>query len=344
MKKSAVTFRVVVLTIVAVLIYGINADAQSSMPKEEKFFNGKTVTFLVGYKTGGGYDAWVRMISPGIKANTGANIVVKNMPGAGSLLATNKLYVAAPNGLTIGIINGSGAMQSQLTEISGAKFDLLKFTWLGRLSSEQRVICVSPKSNYKTIEDIIKAHQALKFGASGSGSPTFMDMSLIGKALNIKSEIITGYDTGNEVNLAVIRGELDATAASFSSVYSSIKNKDLIPILQYGDVKMAELSGVPNMIDLPGIDKEGQQLMDIVLAFLAVGRAVLAPPGLSSERAEFLATALKKSLEDPQFIETAEKRKMEIGYLPPNELRKMVEKGLNISPDLKGKVMKIMGR
>jgi tripartite-type tricarboxylate transporter receptor subunit TctC len=76
------------------------------------------------------------------------------MPGAGGLVGTNRLYSADPNGLTIGILNASGLIQAVLTETSGVKFDLLKFTWLGRLTSDQKIICVSPKSKFKTIEAI----------------------------------------------------------------------------------------------------------------------------------------------------------------------------------------------
>jgi len=333
------------LVLAAMLLLSDIAGVVYSAPRKEKdFFENKVITFIVGYKTGGGYDAWARIVSPGIKAYTGANIVIKNMPGAGSLLATNKIFVSDPNGLTIGIINGPGAMQSQMTEIRGAKFDLLKFTWLGRLTSEQRVICVGSKSKYKSIEDMRTASAPIKFGASGIGSPTYLDVSLIGQALNIKSEIITGYDTGNEVNLAVIRGELDATAASFSSAYSFIRNKDLIPVLQYGDVDMNALKGIPNMMDLPGVDNQGRELLDLVLSFLTVGRSIVAPPGLSSQRAAFLTEALKQSLEDKNFRKAAQKRKMEVLYLPPKAIREIVEKGLQVSPDLKQSVMKIMGR
>lgn len=330
------------LSALIIFISGTNAAAQSASQKA--FYKGKVITFIVPYKTGGGYDTWTRMITPGIKAYTGANVVIKNMPGAGTMVGTNKLYFSEPNGLTIGIINGPGAMQSKLTGIRGAKFDLLKFTWLGRLTAEQRVICVGSKSKYQTIEAMRQSSKTFKFGVTGIGSPSFLDVSLIGKALNIKTQIITGYGGSREVDLAIIRGELDAMAGSYSSLYPVIKNKDLIPVVQYGNSKMPGLADIPNIFDLPGVAEGDKHLLNLVVAILEVGRSIVAPPGLSPERTAFLTAAIKASLEDPRFIKNAKKRKMVILYQPPSAVRNLAEKGLSISPDLKKRVMKIMGR
>ena len=345
MKKKPYQYMgVLLLSTLIILISGTRETVRSASQKEISFYKGKVITFIVPYKTGGGYDTWARMITPGIKEYTGANVVIKNIPGAGTMVGTNKLYVSDPNGLTVGIINGPGSMQATLTEIAGVKFELLKFTWLGRLTSEQRVICVSSKSEYKTIEAMRQSSYTFKFGVTGIGSPSFLDVSLIGEALNFKKEIITGYEGSREVDLAVIRGELDAMVGSYSSLYPVIKNKDLIPVAQYGNSNMPGLKNIPNIFDLSGVSEKDKQLLNLVVDILEVGRPVVAPPGLPAERAEFLTEAIKKSLEDPQFIKAAEKRKMDIAYLSPKAVRDVVEKGLNISPELKKKVIQIMGR
>lgn len=343
-KKMYRNIGVLLLSMLMILTAGTNAAVQSASQSEADFFKGKVITFIVPYKTGGGYDTWARMVTPGIQAYTGASIVVKNIPGAGTLVGTNKLYFSRPNGLTIGIINGPGAMQSTITGIKGAKFDLLKFTWLSRLTSEQRVICVGAKSKAQTIEAMRKSSETFKFGVTGIGSPSFLDVSLIGKALNIKTEIITGYGGSREVDLAIIRGELDAMAGSYSSLYPVIKNKDLIPVVQYGNSEMAGLKGIPNIFDLPDVSSEDKKLLSLVVSVLEVGRSVVAPPGLPPERTNFLAEAIQKSLEDPEFINSAQKRKMDILYLPPQKVRNLVREGLDISPELKKQVLEIMKR
>jgi tripartite-type tricarboxylate transporter receptor subunit TctC len=341
-KKIYIHTGLLLLSALIIFISGANDAAQSASQKA--FYKGKVITFIVPYKTGGGYDTWSRMITPGIKAYTGANVVIKNIPGAGSLVGTNKVYVSDPNGLTIGILNTPGSMQSQLTGLRGAKFDLLKFTWLARLTAEQRVLCVGSKSKYRTVEAMRQSSHTFKFGVTGIGSPSFLDASLIGKAMKFKTQIITGYGGSREVDLAIIRGELDAMVGSYSSLYPVIKSKDLIPVVQHGNSKMPGLANVPNVYDVPGVAEKDKQLLDIVVAIFSSGRSVVAPPGLSPERAAFLRAAIKTSLEDPQFIKNAQKRKMAILYQPPKAIRGIVEKGLSISPDLKKRVMKIMGR
>jgi tripartite-type tricarboxylate transporter receptor subunit TctC len=130
----------------------IGAGFVHAQSKEAEFYKGKVIDFIVPYKTGGGYDVWARAMAPFLGKVTGATFVIKNMPGAGSLVGTNRLYVSDPNGLTIGILNGPGIVQAQLTEVSGVKFDLLKFTWLGRQTSEQRVVCVGRSQNTKRLK------------------------------------------------------------------------------------------------------------------------------------------------------------------------------------------------
>lgn len=312
--------------------------------KETEFYKGKVIEFIVPYKTGGGYDAWARLIAPYLEKYTGATVVVKNIPGAGSLTGTNQLYAAEPNGLTIGILNGPGTMQAQLTNAEGVKFDLLKFTWLGRVTAEPRVIVVGPKAKYKTIEAMREAKEPVKFGAPGLGSSMFMDAALLGEALGIKMDIITGYETSEEVDLAVIRGELDAAAGSYPSKAAMVKTGDLIPVLQYGKEKIADLPNVPLLAELGGISDEGKKLIDIVVALGEIGRPIAAPPGVPPERAKFLEEALKKSLEDPGLIEMAKKQEQEVAYMSAEETRQLVDKGANLSPELKQKLQEILGR
>ncbi len=317
---------------------------EGATTKEAEFYKGKVIECIVPYKTGGGYDAWVRSISPFFRKHSGATLVVKNTPGAGSLVGTNKLFKAEPNGLTIGILNGAGALQAQLTGVAGVKYDLLKYTWLGRLTSEQRVICAGAKSKFKTIEAMRQAAKPVKFGASGIGSPTFLDLSLIGQALGIPTDIITGYETMDEVDVAVLRGEIDAALGSYSSKMSVIDSGDVVAVAQYGHTKIPELKKVPDVAKLPGLTEEGKQLLRVVVTVLEAGRPIVGPPGLPSGRARFLEESLKKSLEDPGFIAIAKKQGMEILYMPPAEQRKLIAEGLSLSPALKKKVIDIMAK
>lgn len=342
MVKKSFVCRFVVT--VLLLTLGGREAVYGASSKEADFYKGKVVECIVPYRTGGGYDNWVRAISLFFKKYTGATLVTKNTSGAGGLVGTNKLYTADPNGLTIGILNGPGLMQAQLTEISGVKFDLPKFTWLGRLTSEQKIICVGSKSKYKTIEAMKQSTKLVKFGAPGLGSSMFMEAALVAEAMGIKIDIITGYETSEEVDLAAIRGELDAATGSFSSKIDMVKNGDMVLVAQFGNVKEAELANVPNLGNLLGISSESKQLMELLVALGESGRPMAAPPGANPERIKFLQEALKKIIGDAEFIQIAKKQSMDVIYMSPEELLKVIERGVNLSPSLKNRFKEILAK
>jgi tripartite-type tricarboxylate transporter receptor subunit TctC len=329
---------------VLLIILGGREPIYGASSKEADFYKGKVVDCIVPYRTGGGYDNWVRAISLFFGRYTGATLVAKNTPGAGGLVGTNKLYTADRNGLTIGILNGPGLVQAQLTEMSGVKFDLLKFTWLGRLTSEQKIICVGSKSKYKTIEAMQQSSKPVKFGAPGIGSSMFMEAALVAEALGIKMDLIMGYETSEEVDLAVIRGELDAATGSFSSKIDMVKNGDMALVAQFGNVKEAELANVPNLANFPGMSGESKQLIELLVALGESGRPMAAPPGVNPERIKFLQEALKKIIGDPEFIQLTKKQSMDIIYMSPEELLKVIEKGVNLAPSQKNRFKEILAK
>jgi tripartite-type tricarboxylate transporter receptor subunit TctC len=343
-KRSAGSVGWIFLTSLLVLIWGWADTAFPAATKEADFYKGKAIDCIVPYKTGGGYDAWVRAMSPFFAKLTGATLVIKNMPGAGSLVGTDKLYVSDPNGLTIGILNGPGMMQAQLTEVAGAKFDLLKFTWLGRLTSEQQIVCVGPKSPFKTVEAMQRSSKPVKVGAPGVGSSMFMYAALMAEILGIKIDLISGYETSEEVDLAIIRGELDASWGSFSSKIDTVKNGDMFIVLQSGNVKMPELEKVPNMALWPGLSEEKKSLAELMVALGESGRPMAGPPGMHPERTRFLVEAIKKTMDDPGFVQIAKKQQMEIIYMPPDDLLKTMEKGVRLAPNAKKRLVEIVGR
>ncbi|MBI4632498.1 MAG: hypothetical protein HY742_01205 [Deltaproteobacteria bacterium] len=334
-------FFVVALFALLTIAYGQQA-AQAAGAAD--FYKGKVVECIVPYKTGGGYDSWVRALSPFFKKHAGVTMVIKNVPGAGSLVGTNKIFVSDPNGLTIGIINGPGTMQAQLTDVKGVKYDLAKFTWLARLTAEQRVIVAGTKSKFKSIDAMQKAATPVKFGAPGLGSSNFYEATLITEALGIPIDMITGYETANEVSIAILRGEIDSATGSYSSVMDTVKTGDMVAVTHYGELKMPDLAKLPHVATLPVKAKDGKELLGIVFSLNDVGRAMVAPPGLPADKAKFLEDALKKCLDDPAFLAIAKKQEMEVVYLPGAKAKQLAQKGLAISPALKAKLKEVAAK
>ncbi|MCL5952294.1 MAG: tripartite tricarboxylate transporter substrate binding protein [Chloroflexi bacterium] len=317
------------------------ASTTQDLTAEATFYKGKTVDFIVPYATGGGYDQWARVLAPTLSRLTGATFVVKNVPGAGSVVGTNQLFAADPNGLTMGILNGAGVMQAQLTDAAGVQYDLAKFTWLGRITTDPRVITVGAKGKYQSIDAMRTTTDKVKFGAPGIGSSNFVEAALIISALGIKNaDLVTGYDTSEEADLATIRGEIDATPGSYASKLPQIQSGDLKVILQYGASKNPGLpSSVPMLTELPNVNAQGQQMIKIALALGELGRPLAGPPGMSPTRAAYLEKVIKQALEDPETVALAKKQTLDVLYMSAAEMTKLVKDGMNLSPDQK-KVLK----
>jgi tripartite-type tricarboxylate transporter receptor subunit TctC len=334
-----------VLMVFVIILLTLSVGYEQAYGSEASdFYKGKTVDCIVPYMAGGGYDAWVRAITPFFNKYTGATLNLKNVPGGGSLVGTDTIFLADPNGLTIGIINGSGAMQAQLTDVKGVKYDLAKFTWLARLTSEQKVMVVGAKSKFKTIESMQKATDPVKFGAPGMASSNFYDTVLITDALGIKIDMKTGYETSSEVSLAILRGDLDAQTGSYSSVVDRIKPGTMIALAQWGESKIADLASVPFAAKIPTKSKDSKELLSIVDAMNDAGRVMVAPHGLSPDKAKFLEEAISKCLQDPDFRKFADKENMEIIYLPGAKAKQIAQKGLGISPAMKAKLKEVASK
>jgi tripartite-type tricarboxylate transporter receptor subunit TctC len=149
------------------LALAVATPAARAQDAERAFFGGKTVRMVVGYGPGGGYDAYARMVAPHLSKVLGASVVVENQPGAGGLVALNRIYTAAPDGLTMMIVNGTGAALSQLTEMAGVRFDLAQFGYLGTVSASPWMWLVGPASTIKTPQDAMKLGKRMNWAASG---------------------------------------------------------------------------------------------------------------------------------------------------------------------------------
>src|SRR5688572_24142943 len=148
-------------------------------PADANYFKGKTVTYIVATGAGGGYDTYGRLIARFMgKYLPGSRILVRNVPGAGHIIGANTIYTARPDGLTFGMFN-TGLIYNQLMGLPGIKFDLTKFSWIGKASDEIRVMVVSTKSGYKSIDDVMKVRTPIKFAAAGVGSAAYLDTRIL---------------------------------------------------------------------------------------------------------------------------------------------------------------------
>jgi tripartite-type tricarboxylate transporter receptor subunit TctC len=277
----------------------------------EEFYRGKTVTILVGFTAGGGYDVYARLLGRHIGRHIPGNpsVVVQNMPGAGSLKATQYVYgLAAKDGLTLATVSRGMATDPLLND---AKFDATRLAWIGSVTSETSICATWQTSPIKTWDDMFKREFTLGGSATGADPDTF---ALIMRNLfGAKVRLVTGYPGGNDINLAMERGEVDGRCGWSWSSLKSQKNwlRQISPLVQFAVEKNAELSNVPWAIERAASDEQ-RQVLRLLTAGQFLGRPFFSTPDLSADRKAALRAAFDTTMKDPQFLAEAEKIDLEV--------------------------------
>ena len=279
------------------------------------FYKGRTVTVVVSSSAAGGYDTLARAVARHMGRHLPGNpvFIVRNMPGAGGMTATNFLYNNADkDGSVIGLVQNNTPFEP-LFGTKEARYDPVKFNWLGSPSSETAMVLIWHAVPVNSIAEL-KARE-VAVGVSGANSTPAFFTRLLNATLGTKMKPVNGYPGQNDVLLAMERGELDGhPSAFFSSVRSTrpawLRDKTAKAIVQYGPEKLAELHDVPFAPDLVASDDD-RLVMEAAFALLALGRPFLVPPGIPVERLAALREAFAATMADPDFL--AEGEKMGLG-------------------------------
>jgi tripartite-type tricarboxylate transporter receptor subunit TctC len=292
------------------------------------FYRGRTVDILVGYSVGGGYDTYARVLGRHIGKHIPGNptIVVKNMPGAGSLKAAQYIYDVAPKDGTVFGTFGRGLAMEPLIGASKPGYDSTKFTWLGSGTDESSVFTIWHTSPVKTWNDMLSKNFTV--GGEGSGSDPDIYAALLRNLFGVKLKLITGYPGTTEVSLAMERGEVDGRASwSWTSLKSTrpdwVRDKKVNLPVQMNLTKNAELPHVPLLVEFATNDRQ-RQILKMVLSRQTMGRPFAAPPGLSEERKQALRNAFDRTMKDPEFLAEAKARGQEVDPVSGAEIDRLV--------------------
>ena len=181
--------------------------ALSSAAPDYDYYKGKVITYVVATKPGGGYDSYARLVGKYLEKHIpGSTVIIKNVPGAGHIIGANEVFLAKPDGLTIGTFN-TGLIYNQLLGLEGIRFDLAKYSWVGKASSEQRVLFVRPNAPIKNLKELLAYKDEVKMASSGVGSAAYTENLILAKALDVNLKPIPGYQ-GREGEMAMMRGEV----------------------------------------------------------------------------------------------------------------------------------------
>jgi tripartite-type tricarboxylate transporter receptor subunit TctC len=307
------------------------AAPSSAAPADANYFKGKTIYYIVATGAGGGYDTYGRLIARFMqKYLPGSRILVRNVPGAGHIIGANTIYTSRPDGLTFGMFN-TGLIYNQLMGLPGIKFDLTKFSWIGKASDEIRVMVVSTKSGYKSIDDIMKVRTPIKFAAAGVGSAAYLDTRILDFILPIDIQTVTGFD-GAEGELSMLRGEVVAATGIASSFDQFVKNKGGYYALAMSQIAHDVLPGVPQASQYV-TDERGKRLLALLEALSDLGRLTAGPPGIPADVLKVLRDAHEKAVTDPELIAEATKLNMPVKFGSGEFVTQRIKEALTQTPE-----------
>jgi tripartite-type tricarboxylate transporter receptor subunit TctC len=329
----------------AALVLALGVPSARAQDAERAFFSGKTIRLVVGYGPGGGYDAYARMIAPHLSKVLGASVVVENQPGAGGLVALNRIYTAAPDGLTMMIVNGTGAALSQLTEQAGVRFDLGQLGYLGTVSASPWMWLVGPGSPIKTPQDAMKLGKRMNWAASGPADGLSDGAAFTCEALNLDCHVVLGYAGSNQAALAVTQGEMDAIYVSDTSANNYVASGQQHVVAAMGRVKSRFFPDAPTIFEALSLTPDQQWLFEFRGKLEDLGRILLVPPSMSAGRLASLQTAVKQTLNEPALIAEGERSQRYIDYLDAATTRKNAQDVVsNITPEQRKRVQNILAK
>src|SRR6476660_1832091 len=313
-----------------------SSGVRSSDAAESNYFQGKTIRLVVGSSSGGGYDLWARLLAQHIGKHIPGNpvVLVQNMPGAGGVVAANYVYgIAKPYVLTLGAFNPARYFD-QLVGRPEVKFDWSKFSWIGSPEQNDVLHFIRTDAPFKTIDDLRNTKEPPRCGSTGTGTTGHYIPRLLEETLGIKTIIVSGYQGGSEIDLAVERNEVVCWSPLIATYFGREpykrwhKSGFTRVVVQTGAKRDPRLKDVPTLNELMQQYKtsdSGKRLAKVVLTAATLGRPISAPPAMPADRTKMLREAYAKAMKDPELLAEAEKRGWDVDPLTGEELESLAK-------------------
>jgi len=322
----------------AVLAAGRAAGAQAG-----GYYKDKLVIVNIAGGPSGGHNFYGRMLQPYLEKYLGAREVrVVNMPGGGGLKAANYIWRAKHDGLQIYFGNVSTLILAHLAGSPGATFDPTKFSFLGRATSEPRVLCVGGKSELKSIEDVRKLKRPFVYPSQGTDED-FYTMAVLGDAFGFQVKAVTGYEGNADTALAVIKGDGDGHITGWSESRAAIRSGDKMPILMVTSLKSPDYPNIPVATAIAPAAKRGtvQAMSDI----LETHRSYIGPPEMDPAAVASFRAAIDAMMKDPKLLEETQQKERPVAPMEGARQQKVIaqiaKESANLAPILKASVKAI---
>ena len=307
------------------------------------FYRGRTITLIAGFNVGGGADAYARVIARHLGAHIpgGPAVVVKNMQGAGSMLAANHVFNASPkDGSEIGLFAGNIVVDPVIGGVP-FQYDARRFNWIGAPASESNICVASPSSVFKTIDDTFRTEMV----TGTAGTSTYDFPVVLNNVLGTRLKLVKGYAGSAALRLAMERGEIDGfCGVTLDSMRTAgLTDGKANILLQIALKRNPALAGVPFVMDYAKRE-EDRQVLRLVFGWLDLERPLAAPPGAPAERVKALRAGFDAAMRDPALLADAAQASLSIDPMDGSAIARFVEEAYRTPPAVAARAARLLGR
>ena len=328
------------------LLAGLAVVSPARADSVEDFYRGKQVEMVIGYSPGGTYDLYARLVARfiGDFIPGKPKVVPRNMPGAGSRLAAKWVYNLGPkDGTVIATADQSLSIEQAMGDKT-LSIDVSKFNYIGNPIADNNTTAAWAESGIKTLEDT--RTRDVPTGATG-GSTSSQYPKAMNALLGTRFQIITGYPGGNDINLALEKGEVAVRGSNAWGAWKAtradwLKNKKINILVQIGLKKAPDLPDVPLLLDLARNDAD-RAVLKLLSASVTIGRPIFAAPGVPAERVKALRVAFEAMIKDPGFLEAARTENFDINAVSGEDMQKIVEEIIATPKPIADRLNEIIG-
>lgn len=295
-------------------------------------FAGEDVDLVVPYEPGGGYDAYARALAPYLEECLDATVVVRNEPGAGGLVATNRTVTAGADEGRIQIVNTIGLVSAQIAGAEGVGFDLRGVSWIGRVAAPPNVLVVAAASPVHGLTDLVRAGRPVRFVSTGPGANDYIAPNILAAAYGFPVEIVTGFAGAPEGRAAVVAGNADAHILPVDSQLAAIESGDVRPVVTIDEERDPLVPDTPTVYEAAAPGAEAKAMIGNLVALGRTGRAVMASPRMPADRVEALRAGLGCAMADPDLVADLQEQQRPLDPLGGPETAQLVSDVLT-APD-----------
>lgn len=329
--------RKIFIASLAATILATYAPAQA---QTTPFYKDKTIRIIVGFTAGGLYDQYARLLARymGKHIPGNPNIIVQNMPGAGSIIATNYVSnIAKPDGLTLGMI-GSGIYLDQLLGVKEAQFDVRKMHFIGSVDQRDLLLYMRADAPWRSVDDILNSKEQPKCGATGTSDLTTIVLNIMEETLGAKFNNVRGYPGGVEIDLAIEKGELHCRGTGITTHFArepyhtwhkSGFDRHLLQTGNKRDPRIADAPTLGEYMDKKKTPARGRSVAELLLLSATVGRPLVTTPSVPGDRVQLLREAYVKAFKEPELLAEAKKARMEVQLLAGADVERDMRDAIN---------------